>query len=127
MKWYTVNDSKCEFSKDGNRILGRVSGKTYELTDEGFKLLRGVKSNPYMPDEIIDPLIMHAKMIPHHIAYAKEKAKRLKKSVLQRNGPFLPSEIKNVFSQHAKMLPHHIAYAKGAMQSRFGRLSSLED
>ena len=126
MKWYTVNDECCQFAKEGGKVLGRINGKLYELKGDEFVKCKSLKGNPYMPDEVTDTIIQHARMLPHHLAYAKEKVKRAK-SRLKRNGPFLPSEVKNVFTQHAKMLPHHIAYAKGAMQNRFGRMSSLED
>ena len=119
MSWYTINDPSCKFDKSGSRVFGEVNGRVYELTDAGFQP-SSVKKNPYMPDEIVDPMVMHARMLPHHLAYAKEKVKRLGRRALRRNGPFLPTEVKNIISTHAKMLPHHLSYAKGAFHDRFG-------
>jgi hypothetical protein len=127
MKWYSINDPSCNFANEGGKIFGTVNGKIYELTNNGFEPVKGVKKNPYMPDEITEPLYQHAKMIPHHLAYVKGKAAKLKKKILKRNGPFIPNEVKSIITTHAKMLPHHIAYAKGVAHSKFGRMSSLED
>ena len=116
MSWYTINDPSCKFAKINGKIYGEINGRVYELGEGGFSHAK-VAKNPYMPDEITDTMIMHARMIPHHFAYAKEKAKRVRKKILRRNGPFIPSEVKDIAKTHVKMIPHHFAYAKGMIQS----------
>lgn len=119
MSWYTINDPRCQFKKEGPNFFGKINGIEYKLTDHGF-VPTGVSRNPYLPDEITDQFYAHARMLPHHLAYAKAKARDIKLP-LKRNAPFIPAEVKNVFTTHAKMLPHHLAYARGVVQSKFGK------
>lgn len=125
MNWYKINDPDCEFCNSNGAIYGKINGEVFLLGDTGFIAATQLVNNPYLPDEITDQILAHARMFPHHFEYAKAHARKLK-SRLRRNSMFLPKEVKDVFSTHAKMLPHHVAYAR-AMIGRNGSLKSLKD
>jgi hypothetical protein len=121
MEWYTLNDPECEFCSHNGNVYGRVNGVTFVLSGNSFIETR-ILRNGYMPDEVTEPVIAAIRMIPHHIRYAKEAVRRVKKKI-KRNGPFMPSEVSKTIKTHLSMLPHHYRYVKGAI----GEMKNLAD